>query len=271
MKMPYDRPPDPAKIDPGHPGKGESWETRCRRLIQLIAIISFVLLVALPLIDYLRYGIFPRWVTEDVYDLPWGPGSKGLLWGAWTLLSTLLLLMTGLVAFFYYVTVAKLSPLYGQHRLFWLLSGLGFMWLAGDEFFGFHEHIGWWLGQVGIPRPPIGKLDDLMNPGLPVIGGVIAYIALKKALTPHKNRFPFLAASVALLVISTLIDLLRPEGHRLGKLIEDGTKILAITGLFLFYLAAFLDAIGHLFQSAKPAPSPLEKHETRGIQQGHPQ
>jgi hypothetical protein len=259
--------PDPDPMSPGSSWEGEAWEARCRRLIWLIAISCSFLLVALPLIEYVRYGVFPHWVTEDVGDLPWDPGSKGLLWGAWTLLSTLLLAMTGLSSLVYFLTIAKISRVYGQHRHFWLLSSLGFLWLAADEFFAFHEYIGWRLAKAGIPRPPIGRLDDLINPGIPVLVGLVACMTLWKALIPHKGRFPILFASAGFLAISTVIDLLRPQGQRLGKLFEDGAKILAVTGLFLFYLLALLDAIGHLIESARTAP----RRQTDGPHDaGHP-
>ena len=255
--MPYDLPPEAAELAPGDPCEGEAWETWCRRLIWSIATTCFLLLVALPLIEYLRYGMFPHWVTEDVMDLPWRPNSIGLLWGAWTLLSTLLLMMTALCGLFYYVTVAKVSPMYSQHRLFWPLSALGFLWLAGDEFFGFHEYIRLRLQPLGLPRPPIGTLGDVVNPGVPMVIGLIAIIGLRKAVLPHKSRWPLIYASVAFLAISTILDVSRPQGHRLGKIVEDGTKILAVSGLFLFYFSAYLDAIGKLLQQGgmrRPSP-----------------
>lgn len=240
----------PPEISHEPSNDGRRWGAHCQRVIWLVAITCSLLLVTLPLIEYFRYGVFPHWVTEDVGDLPWAPSSRGLLWGAWTLLSTLLLAMTGLLGLLYFMTVAKISVRHGEHRLFWLLSAFSFLWLACDEFFALHEYLAFRLRQAGIPRPPIGRLDDLINPGIPVIVGLVACIAFWKALTPHKRRFPILFASVAFLAISTLIDLLRLQGHRLGKLFEDGTKILAVTGLFLFYFQTLLDAIGHLIGSA---------------------
>lgn len=261
-----------------HPDEGDqngteiiqAWARVCRIRWWVYGVVV-ALLIALPLIEYARYGQRPQWIFWDLHELQVRDQWKGVLLMGETLFSFMLLSWTGLLALLYYATITRVRPLSHPHRLFWLLCGLGFLWLACDEFFGFHEYIDWRLTQAGVPRPPVGKLKDLIMPGFPAVAGITTFIVFKKAWTPHRNRLPFIGSGVGFLAVSMLFDLLEPVGPFPRRIVEDGAKVLAGTSFLLFYLLTYLDAIGRLLQSAKPAPSPLENHETRGIQQGPPQ
>src|SRR5574341_470170 len=236
----------------GPPETLQRWDAACQQVVRVTYGAVVLILIALPLVEYLRYGRRPQWIFWDLPDFIHPKEWRGALIAGETLFSFFLLGATALLSLLHYATITKVTPLSRPSRFFWLLSGLGFLWLACDEFFGFHEYVEWRLLSAGIPPPPVGKLKDLIMPGIPVIVGFMAFVRFRKAWRPYRARLRFVAAGGIFLVISLLFDVFHPVRIFPRRIIEDGAKILAGTSFLLFYLLAYLDAIGSLLRTPPP-------------------
>lgn len=99
----------------------------------------------------------------------------------------------------------------GRGAAYWLLAGLGMLYLAVDERFSLHERIGRWLeNDAALPRPPlVNHHDDLVLAAFALAG-----LALTSVHAPELLRHPpvtrLLIAGGGLLAAAIAIDSLAP-------------------------------------------------------------
>ena len=90
--------------------------------------------------------------------------------------------------------------------IFWLVVAAGAIYLTLDESFEFHEHIGQFLHDIKMPRPPLvnGWGDVvLISYAFPVLG--ICWL-FRREITADPEILRYLLAGAGVLVISQLLD-----------------------------------------------------------------
>ena len=114
---------------------------------------------------------------------------------------------------------------------FWLMAGLGFGWLALDDYFQIHERLG--SALTGANLPLLNNVDDAIVLGYGVIG--LAVIALFfREIMSSRPVATLLAAGTISAVVTMATDFFAPEGSFLAGL-ENPAHVAAVASL----LAAF--------------------------------
>ena len=133
---------------------------------------------------------------------------------------------------------------------FWRVAAVGFVWLACDDLFTFHEEIDRGVhALLGLdPEHPVtDHLDDLIVASYGVAAMVLAY-RYRADLSRLTWMHLILAVGFALFTVMVLADLLD-----WSKALEESLKVVAGTLIFVGFLAARLQ----LAQPGRTSPPPL--------------
>jgi len=163
------------------------------------------------------------------------------------------LLLAGVAGYYIYTRFWRL-PQAGQRvdapgSFFWILSGLGLVWLGIDDYFGLHERGGDVLENgLGVTVPLLNNPDDVIVLGYGIIGLTVGAIFFGELLR-SRATFPLLATGIGLLVVSLAVDFFAPEGSPSGGL-EDPTNIIGAG----FLLSAYLVKLREVWSELPAAP-----------------
>ena len=163
-----------------------------------------------------------------------------------------------------YFAFSRCRKLLSKDSLFWLVSMLGFMYLAFDEFFMYHESIDRYIHQVlALNETPLtDRLDDLLVGIYVGVAGLVVWGASRvRSFSPQAKRMFSIGLLVAVAMVVLDVMTNGPElmhwlfGVGLGdwlktwlSVLEDALK-LCIVFAFVNGLLINLDAI--LLQSRK--------------------
>ena len=118
---------------------------------------------------------------------------------------------------------------------FWILSGVGLVWLGVDDYFQIHEALGVVLEEgFGVTIPLLNNPDDIFVLGYGMVAVTMVAIFFGELLR-SKASFPLLVTGFGFLVISLAVDFFAQEGTGLAG-VEDPTNLIG-TG---FVLSAYL-------------------------------
>jgi hypothetical protein len=126
----------------------------------------------------------------------------------------------------------------GPASAYWLLAGLGLIYLAFDERLSLHEQLGHLLWEAGVPDPPlVNHLDDAILMSFFLLGAAVTAACATEILSRPHVRTPF-AVGVAFTVGALAIDAAAPVdgiAPRLEELVELGGE----AGFFFAFRARF--------------------------------
>jgi hypothetical protein len=171
------------------------------------------------------------------------------------------LLLAGVAGYYIYTRFWRL-PQAGQRvdapgSFFWILSGLGLVWLGIDDYFRIHERAGDVLEEgLGVTVPLLNNPDDVIVLGYGIIGLTVGAIFFGELLR-SRATFPLLATGIGLLIVSLAVNFFVPEGSGLGG-VEDPTNVLGAG----FLLSAYLVKLREVWSELPAAP---ESTETGGL------
>lgn len=147
-----------------------------------------------------------------------------------TLYNAVLLLLTGVVA------LATCLMLYRARaprklRLLWLTFGLGFVYLAADERFMFHERFDHLVHNVlGItPNALTDHLDDLIV-GVYGLVFLLLIVGFRRSLTRYRAALPLVCAAGAMGVASFVLDIASNSEGLLSIVASDPAFVEALHG-----------------------------------------
>ncbi len=184
-----------------------------------------------------------------------GFGEKGPV----TYISTFLLIATGCLLFGVFAQRRKSLnvPFLHSPALVWAIMAVGFLYLAADEKFQFHENIDLEIHSVfGIEETPLtDRIDDVVIAVYGLIGCVVMYV-YRKEVGARRGAWPYLLAGAVFYVATVTIDLLTNDSSLfppaldawISGLGEEGFKVLA-EGMFL--AAAYDCFLTTRFESAQ--------------------
>ena len=159
------------------------------------------------------------------------------------------LLLAGVAGYYIYTRFWRLPQ--AEQRVdapgsfFWILSGMGLVWLGLDDFFQIHERVGDLLeGGLGVSVPVFNNLDDLILLGYGIMGLALAAIFLGE-LMRSRAVLSLLAPGLGFLVISQGVDFFAPEGSALA-VAENPTNIVGAGLLLSAYLVKLREVWGEL-------------------------
>jgi len=161
-----------------------------------------------------------RWYLTDI-------DAQGPFYGVNTSVCSWLLAGSGLV-FLLSVFVSRLQASGGQRKAFFVLQAVLFFYLALDERFLLHEHLGGWLR--------VGDAYILLALGL---AEVIVLVKWRSLLTtaPRARRWLWPAAGFFALMV--LVDALLPSDLHFRLSVEDLSKTWATVCMFCFALECY--------------------------------
>ncbi|MFB3098146.1 MAG: hypothetical protein ACE1ZZ_05685, partial [Dehalococcoidia bacterium] len=171
------------------------------------------------------------------------------------------LLVAGVAGYYIYTRFWRL-PQAGQRidapgSFFWILSGVGLVWLGIDDYFGLHERGGDFLQNgLGVTVPLLNNPDDVIVLGYGILGLTLGFIFFGE-LMRSRATFPLLATGIGLLVVSLAVDFFAPEGSALAG-VEDPTNIIGAG----FVLSAYLVKLREVWSELPAVP---ELTETGGL------
>ena len=163
------------------------------------------------------------------------------------------LLLAGVAGYYIYTRFWRL-PQAGQRvdapgSFFWIISGVGLIWLGIDDYFGIHERVGDVLeNDLGVTVPLLNNPDDVILLGYGIIGLTVIAIFFGE-LMRSRAAFPLLATGIGVLIISQAIDFFAPEGSALGG-VENPTNIIGAG----FLLSAYLVKLREVWSELPAAP-----------------
>jgi hypothetical protein len=134
---------------------------------------------------------------------------------------------------------------------YWLLAGLGMLYLAVDELFSLHESLGEQLWEHGwtAPNPPFTHNDDAIL-CLVALGGVCVTATYFQALLEHRRAALLLLAGMVVTGGVIVMDWLQ-----IATIVEESTELLAA----LILAAAFATRLRSLrdvtLEATTPAPA----------------
>lgn len=145
----------------------------------------------------------------------------------------------------------------------WLLMAAGFLFLAGDELFQWHEKADELIHQVlNMKETRLSdRIDDLIVGVYLVLGLTVLYGGRREVLQ-YLTMFPFIITAFAISIIMVFLDMytnlapgdwISPAIYRLS-ITEDALKIYAES----FFLMAFINAVWDAGNSRKTQQT-LEK------------
>lgn len=102
------------------------------------------------------------------------------------------------------VAYARIGP---RHRgaVYWLLGGLGMLFLGVDERLDFHERLGEHLEDWGLSVPGFHDLDGLVLVGFALIGLAVSF-AFHRELLAHTDVFALLLAGAGFTLVAFALD-----------------------------------------------------------------
>ncbi|MDV2480327.1 MAG: hypothetical protein RX317_08810 [bacterium] len=163
------------------------------------------------------------------------------------------LLVAGVAGYYIYTRFWRLPQ--AEQRIdapgsfFWILSGLGLMWLGIDDYFGLHERGGDFLQYgLGVTVPLLNNPDDIIVLGYGIIGLTVGAIFFGELLR-SRATFPLLATGIGLLVVSLAVDFFAPEGSPPAGL-EEPTNLIGAG----FVLSAYLVKLREVWSELPAAP-----------------
>lgn len=129
--------------------------------------------------------------------------------------------------------------------VYWLLAGLGLMYLAVDERLSLHEHAGRKLEAAGMVRPPgVNHMDDALLALCGLVATVITVLFAGELLRHRAVLLP-MTAGMALLAASIGIDAFAPVDGWAPR-IEELTELAGIALVTLAFWRRWKVAAGAL-------------------------
>jgi hypothetical protein len=164
------------------------------------------------------------------------------------------LLLAGVVGYYVYSRFWRLPA--AEQRVdapgsfYWVLSGIGLIWLGIDDYFGIHELASDLLEtRLGMSVPVLNNFDDLILLGYGIIGLSVMAIFLGE-LMRSRASFPLLATGATFLVISQATDFFVPEGTALAR-VENPANIIAAAFLLSAYVVKLREVWSELPDAGK--------------------
>ena len=159
------------------------------------------------------------------------------------------LLVSGVFGYLIYARFWRL-PQAGQRvdargSYYWILSGVGLVWLSIDDYLQIHERLGDVLEEdLGITIPLLNNPDDII-----VLGYALAALAVVSIFFGRLRRsgamFPLLAIGLGLLVVSLAVDFFAPHGNALTGL-EEPTNVVGAGFILSAYLVKLREVSSEL-------------------------
>ena len=166
------------------------------------------------------------------------------------------LLLSGLAGYLIYHRFWRLPQ--AEQRVdapgsfFWILSGLGLLWLGVDDYFQIHERMGIVLEEgLGLTIPLLNNPDDIFVLSYGVVALTMVMIFYGELLRSRAS-FPLLVTGFGFLVISLAVDFFATEGTSLAG-VEDPTNLIG-TG---FILSAYLVKLREVSSELPASPQPI--------------
>ena len=180
-----------------------------------------------------------------------------------TWFSSLKLIATGLLAVIIFIFRCKdrRENCWQTTSLIWLLIGIGFIFLAADESFEFHEKLDGLIHRfLQMKETRLSdRLDDMIV-GLYVAIGAAFVFGCRKELRRYVKMYPYLLAGFMLCVAMVILDMYTntAPGDWVTPLIvklsvvEETLKIYAET----FFLVPFFQAVRKVLKEQEKVPVP---------------
>jgi hypothetical protein len=178
----------------------------------------FVAIVAFNLVALAADRSYAIWTTADNYE-EYGP------------MTTFKVLETSLTGSLGVLIYRNLASSGSRRALFWLMAGLGLLWLAIDDYVQLHERASWELAEHQAPL--VNRWDDLIVLAYG-IAGLAALILFRREVFASKPVALLLCLGAAATIVMVALDSFAPVGTEWGGL-EDAFHVAASALL----LAAF--------------------------------
>lgn len=187
-------------------------------------------------------------VANSFFD-PDNPLESFAEWGFVTLLSGFQLLFIGLISWEIYRIRRKGKGVWEKSRYIWVILGFGFIYLAFDEVFEFHEGFDYLIHQqLGIEETGLtDRLDDIIVISYLLVGLHLLNIS-RDEIKKFRNAFGPMRFAFALVILMSIVDVVSNRRDIISHFIqnEDWSYTIFI-GLNIVEEAAKLVASGIIF------------------------
>ena len=170
-----------------------------------------------------------------------------------TFLSALQMGMTAVAAFLLY----SLRRRHGDARTsrFWLISGIGFLWLTADEWFLIHEGIDdGILGALGYVPEGRHFLFDWMVIAAYGVAALFVSIRYRTETLATANRAALIVVAAVFFVLQTGADAF--EAGSFLTVFEEATKLMSVGFFFSFFVLSFLEESSAQEPVVREQPAP---------------
>ncbi|MCC7365492.1 MAG: hypothetical protein IT303_14095 [Dehalococcoidia bacterium] len=149
---------------------------------------------------------------------------------------------------------------YGRGRhgsAYWLIAGIGLVYLAIDERLSLHERIGRRISDAGVANPPgVNHMDDVVLLALAAAGALVTLVFWREVVR-HRTALPALVVGAGFTAAALAVDALAPvEGRapRMEELLELAGQGSLLAAMWYRWSE---ERAGVTRLEAAPAPEPV--------------